>query len=70
MTLTFFSNMSNMKITIIYLVLGYAFFFGGTTLLPEDSGTVWIAIGASVLFLIVALYYVTREYGKEYVKVK
>ncbi len=65
MTLTFFSNI---RLTIIYMIFGYAFFFGGTTLI-EKGELQWFAVGSSVIFLILALYHVTREYGKDYAKV-
>lgn len=56
---------TDMRLTIIYMIFGYVFFFGGTTLI-EKGETQWLAIGASLFFLILSLYYVTREYGKEY----
>jgi len=50
-------------------MFGYVFFFGGTTLI-EKGEMQWVAIGASVFFLILSLYLVTREYGKECQDVK
>lgn len=61
--------LTNMRLTIIYMIFGYVFFFGGTILI-EKGEMQWVAVGASVFFLILSLYLVTREYGKEYQDVK
>ncbi len=68
MTLTFFSNM-NMRLTLIFLVVGYAIFFGSTTMI-EEGKIQMVGVGASVAFLILSLYYITREYHKEHAEVK
>jgi len=61
--------LTNMRLTIIYMIFGYVFFFGGTTLI-EKGEMQWLAIGASMFFLILSLYHVTREYAKEHQDVK
>ena len=58
-----------MGLTLIYMIIGYVLFFGGTTLI-EKGEMQWIAVGSSVLFLILALYHITREYDKEHAEIK
>ncbi len=60
---------TNMRMTIIYMIMGYVFFFGGTTLI-EKGELQWMAVGASVLFLVMSLFHITREYNKDYDKIR
>lgn len=56
---------TNKRLAVIYLIIGYVFLFGGTTI-PQQKELTLMAVGASVFFLILALYHVMKEYGKEY----
>jgi len=66
MTLTFFSNM---KVCAIFTALGYFFLFG-TALWVKQIELEWMGMGITVVFLVLALYYVTRQNNKEYNEIK
>ena len=58
-----------MRLSVIYLLIGYVLFFGSTTLI-EEGKIQMVGVGASVAFLILSLYHITREHDKEYAEVK
>jgi len=67
MTQIFF--LTNTKLSLIFMIFGYVFFFGGTTLLQQIE-LIWMAVGSSVLFLILSLYFITKEHSEEHDKIK
>lgn len=67
--MTQISFFTNFRLTVIYCAFGYLFLFGGS-LWAKQIEMKWILIGATVFCLIIALYYVTKDYNKEYDKIK
>lgn len=63
MTQIFF--FTNTKLSLIFMIFGYVFFFGGTTQLQQIE-LIWMAVGSSVLFLILSLYFITKESSKNH----
>jgi len=60
---------TNTRISIIYLSFGFLFLFGSALLLTNKT-VIWIGLGASVFYLIIALFFIMKEYDKEYEQVK
>lgn len=59
---------SNSIISAIYCGIGFVFLIGGA-LWVKQVQLEWMAIGGTALFLILSLYYLTKEYNKEYAKI-
>lgn len=60
---------SNFRLTIIYIVFGFIFLFGGAIFLHKTD-YVLASIGGSVLFLVLALHFIMKGNGKENEQVK
>ena len=60
---------SNRVISGIYCCIGFFFLIGGA-FWAKQIQLVWMAIFATGFFLLLSLYYVMREYNKEYAEIK
>jgi len=60
---------TNNRLSLIYLSFGFLFLFG-SALWAKQIELVWMTVGASVFFFIISLFFIMREYDKEYEQVK
>ncbi len=60
---------TNTKLSIIYLSFGFLFLFG-SAFWAQESELIWMTISASVFFFIISLFFIMKEYRKEYEQVK
>lgn len=60
---------TNTRLSIVYLSFGFVFLFGSAILVKETE-IIWMTIGASVFFFIISLFFIMKEYSKEYEQVK
>ncbi len=64
---TFF--FTNNRLSIIYTGFGFLFLFGGAVW-AQQIELKWIAVVMSGAFFVTGLYFVSREYDKEYEQIK
>lgn len=67
MTLTTF--FSNTKLCVIYMAIGYVFLFVGG-FWARQVQLEWMSMVATASFLLLALYYIMKDYNKEYDQIK
>jgi len=60
---------TNNRLSIVYLSFGFLFLFGSAILIKQTE-LIWMTISASVFFFIISLFFIMKEYGKEYEQVK
>ncbi len=60
---------TNTRLSIVYLSFGFLFLFG-SAFWAQESELIWMTISASVFFFIISLFFIMKEYGKEYEQVK
>jgi ABC-type bacteriocin/lantibiotic exporter with double-glycine peptidase domain len=60
---------TNNRLSIIYLSFGFLFLFG-SAFWAKQTELLWMTIGASIFFFIISLFFIMKEYDKDYEQVK